>query len=52
LNCSVEEQTLKQRLVADSALPRLELDISDNDIPHAVEQIADWMEQTSALYLD
>ncbi|MEI7847673.1 MAG: hypothetical protein WCK35_17860 [Chloroflexota bacterium] len=41
-----------QRLVVDSALPRLELDISDNDIPRAVEHIADWMEQTGALYLD
>ena len=41
-----------QRLVADFALPRLELDISDNDIPRAVEHIADWMEQTGPLYRD
>jgi len=35
----VAEQTLMKRLVAESTLPRLELDISENDI-------ADWMAQT------
>jgi hypothetical protein len=48
----VVEQTLMKRLVAESTLPRLELDISDNDIPAAVEKIADWMEETGGLYLD
>lgn len=48
----VAEQTLMKRLVSESTLPRLELDISDNDIPAAVEKIADWMEQTGGLYLD
>ena len=48
----VAEQTLMKRLVAESTLPTLELDISDNDIPAAVEKIADWMEQTGGLYLD
>jgi hypothetical protein len=33
-----------QRLVGESLLPRLDLDISDNDIPGAVEKIADWLE--------
>jgi len=46
------EQTLMRRLAAESSLPRLEVDISDNDIPRAVEQIADWMESTGGLYLD
>ena len=41
-----------QRLVGESLLPRLDLDISDNDIPRAVEKIADWMESTGGLYLD
>jgi hypothetical protein len=45
------EQELMQRLVAQSALPRLDLDISDNDIPAAVEKIADWMEKTGGLYM-
>jgi hypothetical protein len=48
----VAEQSLMQRLVSESSLPRLDLDISNNDIPAAVEQIADWMEQSGGLYLD
>jgi hypothetical protein len=52
LNRFIEEQKLIERLVTESSLPRLELDISDNDIPRAVENIADWMEQTGALYMN
>jgi hypothetical protein len=48
----VEEQKLMKRLVGESALPMLELDISDNDIPAAVEKIADWLQQTGGLYID
>jgi hypothetical protein len=48
----VEEQKLIKRLVDESTLPKLELDISDNNIPAAVEKIADWMEQTGGLYMD
>jgi hypothetical protein len=48
----VDEQALMKRLVSESALPRLELDISDNDIPRAVEGIADWMEATGGLYME
>jgi hypothetical protein len=46
----VHEQELIKRLVAESTLTRLELDISDNDIDGAVEHIADWMEHTGGLY--
>jgi hypothetical protein len=28
------------------------LDISDNDIPRAVEKIADWLESTGGLWMD
>ncbi len=38
LNRFVEEQTLIRRLVDESALSKLEVDISDNDIPAAVEK--------------
>lgn len=48
----VAEQSLMRRLVSESALPRLELDISDNDIPRAVEGIADWMEATGGLWME
>jgi hypothetical protein len=52
LNKFVEEQKLIQRLVSESSLPRLELDISDNNIPAAVEKIADWLEQTGGLFMN
>ena len=52
LNRFIEEQKLFQRLISESSLPKLELDISDNDISRAVENIADWMEQTGALYMN
>jgi len=48
----IDEQQLIRRLVSESALPRLELDISDNNISQAVERIADWMEQTGGLYMN
>ncbi len=48
----VREQQLMNRLIAESKLPKLTLDISDDNIPRAVERIADWMEQTGGLYLD
>ena len=41
-----------KRLAGESMLPRLELDISDNDIPRAVEQIADWMEASGGLWME
>ena len=52
LSVFVKEQELMQRLVGESRLTRLELDISDNDIPKAVERIADWMEATGGLWMD
>jgi hypothetical protein len=46
----IAEQELMRRLAAQSLLPRLELDISDNDIAGAVERIADWMASTGGLW--
>ncbi|MBN2386498.1 MAG: hypothetical protein JXB85_05720 [Anaerolineales bacterium] len=51
LSIFVREQELMQRLVGDSLLPRLDLDISDNNIPARVEKIADWMESSGGLYM-
>jgi hypothetical protein len=48
----VDEQVVMRRLVEQSRLPRLDLDISDNQIPQAVESIADWMEHTGGLYME
>jgi hypothetical protein len=50
LNRFFEEQKLLRTLVAESTLPKLELDISDNNTSIAVEKIADWMETTSGLW--
>jgi hypothetical protein len=47
----VAEQQLMQRLVAESALPALTLDVSDDDTGRAVARIADWLEETGGLYL-
>ena len=52
LSVFVREQELMQRLAGESMLPRLELDISDNNIPRAVEAIADWMESTGGLWME
>jgi len=51
LQVFVEEQELMNELVGASILQILTIDISDNDISRAVENIADWMEQTGGLYL-
>jgi len=50
LQAFIEEQRLLRRLVGDSLLPALELDISDNDVAAAADHIADWLEGTGGLY--
>lgn len=50
LSAFVEEQELMRRLVADSILPVLQIDISDNDVSRAVECIADWLTATGGLW--
>lgn len=45
------EQELMEELVAASRLPVLTLDISDNDVPRAVETIADWLGSTGGLFM-
>ena len=47
----VREQELMGELIAKSMLPNLTLDISDNNIPNAVECVADWLEQSGGLYM-
>jgi hypothetical protein len=51
LNRFAKEQELMQQLVSKSRLPLLSLDVSDNNISHAVEHIADWLEAEGGLYL-
>jgi hypothetical protein len=50
LQAFIREQELLRRLVSESILPTLVVDISDNDVASAVEEIADWMSQTGGLW--
>jgi hypothetical protein len=50
LSVFIREQELMRRLVGESILPVLELDISDSDVPRAADRIADWLESTGGLY--
>jgi len=52
LSVFVREQELMKRLVGESRLAKLELDISNNNIPYTVEKIADWLESTGGLWMD
>ena len=52
LSLFLREQEVLEKLVGESRLPLLTVDISDNNVPRAVEQIADWLEQTGGLYMD
>ncbi len=45
----VAEQDLLRRLVRDSSLPYLELDVSDDDLPAAADRVADWLAATGGL---
>ncbi len=45
----VAEQELFRRLAGESLLPRLELDVSADDVGGAVERVADWLEATDGL---
>ncbi|MCK9211526.1 MAG: hypothetical protein M0P61_11875 [Ignavibacteriaceae bacterium] len=51
LNLFIEEQELMKKLVSESQLQTLWLDVSDNDIPAAVDKIANWMDATDGLYM-
>lgn len=46
----VEEQNEIKKIYRESILPKMELDVSDNNVLSAVEKIADWMTQTGGLF--
>jgi len=48
----IAEQEVFRALAAESRLPHLEIDVSDDDVPGATDRIADWLEATGGLYLD
>jgi hypothetical protein len=50
LGIFIREQDLMRRLIGESLLPVLELDVSDSDVGRATDRVADWLEQTGGLY--
>lgn len=46
----VREQEIMEQLIHESILPVLELDISDNNLPHAANRVADWLEGNGGLW--
>lgn len=50
LSLFIREQELLRQLAGESILPQMELDISDDNIAHACDHIAEWMEKTGGLY--
>ncbi len=51
LGLFVKEQELLRRLVSESALPKLEIDVSDNNIARVTDRIADWLTETGGLWM-
>lgn len=51
LQIFINEQEVMKRFIDGSTLETLWIDVSDDDVSHAVERIADWMEQTGGLYM-
>ncbi|NOX88452.1 MAG: hypothetical protein GXO77_05455 [Calditrichaeota bacterium] len=52
LNLFVAEQEQMEKVVGQSILPKMALDISDSDIQKAAGRIADWLESTGGLWAD
>lgn len=50
LNIFRKEQNLMRRLTDESILPKIEIDISDNNILNAVDKISAWLKETGGLY--
>ena len=50
LQVFINEQEEFRRLVGESILPAMELNISDDDISKAADKIADWLEETGGLW--
>ena len=52
LQAFIDEQEIMRGLVQASRLPSFEIDISDNNVARATENIADWMTETGALWMN
>jgi hypothetical protein len=52
LDLFLEEQDLMKSLVSESILPTLQLDVSDNNVSRAADNIADYLESVGGLWMD
>ena len=50
LDIFIREQELLRGLAKQSAMPVLDLDVSDSNLPAAADRVADWLEKTGGLY--
>jgi hypothetical protein len=50
LDVFIAEQDEFRRVLRESKLPQLRLDMSDGDVPAAADRVADWLEQTGGLW--
>ena len=50
LQVFIDEQEAMARLVDESMLPALELDVSDGDVGRAADRVADWLKTTGGLW--
>lgn len=52
INVFIREQELLNELISVSLLPKITIDISDNNIAKATNEIAGWLKDTGGLYAD
>lgn len=52
LGVFVREQAMLRELASASKLTKLEVDVSDDDVAGAADQIADWLAETGGLHQD
>jgi len=50
LDAFVREQEVFERMAAQSSLPSLRLDVSDDDVDGAADRVADWMAASGGLW--
>lgn len=50
LNTFIQEQDVLRRLIAESKIPSLELDVSDDDVASAANRVIDWIQATGAWF--
>lgn len=52
LQVFIDEQDTMRDSVSGSALPSLEVDITDNNVVRATDRIAEWMEENGRLWMN